>query len=221
MACRKLEARGHLLHKTGTPPKHFSRECMLHKKNSKQEMGNYRPISMSNHISKIWEREVGINGKVGRCLENWLSLRNQFVQCGKERSKDRIVYRSCIQGSVLGPTMWIIYIQSLLDRLENKCNYYAYADDVTLVAKISSKIEIIEFDKVLRSLITWGQEFGMRWGAHKTQRMAITYPRCGGGRPPKNDFRWKRHRSIRNNGITRRDPKQRRSGLWPPNQDQK
>ena len=27
MACSKLEARGHLLHKTGTPPKHFSQEC--------------------------------------------------------------------------------------------------------------------------------------------------------------------------------------------------
>ena len=27
MACSKLEARGHLLHKTGNPPKHFSREC--------------------------------------------------------------------------------------------------------------------------------------------------------------------------------------------------
>ena len=28
MACSKLEARGHLLHKTGTHPKHFSRECI-------------------------------------------------------------------------------------------------------------------------------------------------------------------------------------------------
>ena len=27
MACSKLEARGHLLHKTGTPPKQISREC--------------------------------------------------------------------------------------------------------------------------------------------------------------------------------------------------
>ena len=26
----KLEARGHLLHKTGTPPKHFSRESNIH-----------------------------------------------------------------------------------------------------------------------------------------------------------------------------------------------
>ena len=29
MACSKLEARGHLLHKTGTPPKQISRECIL------------------------------------------------------------------------------------------------------------------------------------------------------------------------------------------------
>ena len=28
MAFSKLEERGHLLHKTGTPPKHFSRECI-------------------------------------------------------------------------------------------------------------------------------------------------------------------------------------------------
>ena len=29
MACNKLEARGHLLHKTGTPPKHFSQQCTI------------------------------------------------------------------------------------------------------------------------------------------------------------------------------------------------
>ena len=42
---------------TGLIPKNFksAKVVMLHKKNSKQEMGNYRPISMSNHISKIWE----------------------------------------------------------------------------------------------------------------------------------------------------------------------
>ena len=43
---------------TGLIPANFktAKVVMLHKKNSKQEMGNYRPISMSNHISKLWER---------------------------------------------------------------------------------------------------------------------------------------------------------------------
>ena len=236
---------------------------MIHKKNSKQEMGNYRPISMSNHISKIWERVfnkrimyhlkrhnrlsksqhgfrpkmgchtnllntwekgidltdqhgpkielwsfdlqkafdlldhgkslklchmAGINGNVGKCLQSWLTNRKQFVQCGKERSRDRFVNRSCIQGSVLGPTLWIIYIQSLLDRLENKCDYFAYADDVTLVAKIGSKREIKDFNKVLKVLLKWGTEFSMKWGAHKTQRMAMRYQKCGAGKPPYMNF---------------------------------
>ena len=43
---------------SGLIPKNFktAKVIMLHKKNSKQEMSNYRPISMSNHISKIYER---------------------------------------------------------------------------------------------------------------------------------------------------------------------
>ena len=43
---------------TGLIPANFktAKVIMIHKKNSKQEMGNYRPISMSNHISKLWER---------------------------------------------------------------------------------------------------------------------------------------------------------------------
>ena len=84
--------------------------------------------------------------------------------------------------------MWIIYIQSLLDRLESRCNYYAYADDVTLIAKIASKEEITEFDAVLQTLITWGQEYGMKWGAHKTQRMALRYPHCRAEDPPRITF---------------------------------
>ena len=46
------------INNTGIIPTNFkiAKVIMIHKKNSKQEMGNYRPISMSNHISKIWER---------------------------------------------------------------------------------------------------------------------------------------------------------------------
>ena len=76
----------------------------------------------------------------------------------------------------------------MLDRLENRCNYYAYADDVTLIAKIGSKQEIKDFNKILKTLLTWGREFSMKWGAHKTQRMAMRYHRCGGGDPPNMTF---------------------------------
>ena len=263
---RSLQTLYNTINTTGNIPSNFkvARVIMLHKKNSKQDMGNYRPISMENHISKIWERVInarlmihlnrnnrltrhqhgfrprrgchtnlfeaqekiirqadihganietwsfdlqkafdlldhgkalrlchkaGIGGQVGRSLENWLTVRHQYVQCNNETSKPRIVNKSCIQGSVLGPTMWLIYVQSLLDRLEDKgCDHYAYADDVAIVAKISNQEEIDRFKDTLEILLKWGKDYKMKWGAHKTQRLAISYQSCGAGKPPEISF---------------------------------
>ena len=251
---------------SGKIPTNFklARVIMIHKKNSKQEMGNYRPISMENHIAKIWERvlndrlmlhlnrhnrltrrqhgfrpkrgchtnlfeaqekiirqsdihgavietwsfdlqkafdlldhgkalrlchRAGINGHVGKSLEHWLTQRHQYVQCNKEISDLRLVNRSCIQGSVLGPSMWLIYVQSLLDRLEDEhVDHYAYADDVAIVAKISTKEEIDKFNDTLEILLKWGTDYEMTWGAHKTQRLAIRYQNSGVGKPPEMFF---------------------------------
>ena len=263
---RPLQTLYNAINMSGNIPANFkiARVIMIHKKNSKQEMGNYRPISMENHIAKVWERvlntrlmihlnrhnrltrrqhgfrpkrgcqtnlmeaqekiirqsdihgpvietwsfdlqkafdlldhgkalslchKAGINGHVGRSLENWLTKRQQYVQCNKETSDQRTVNRSCIQGSVLGPSMWLIYIQSLLDRLENeKVDHYAYADDVAIVAKISTEEEITNFNRTLEILLKWGTDYEMIWGAHKTQRLAIRYQNCGAGKPPEMFF---------------------------------
>ena len=45
MACSKLEARGHLLHKTGTPPKQISQECMC--KSVRQKLGHTNNLGYS------------------------------------------------------------------------------------------------------------------------------------------------------------------------------
>ena len=263
---RPLQTLFNSINTTGNIPTNFklARVIMIHKKNTKQEMGNYRPISMENHIAKIWERvlntrlmlhlnrhnrltrrqhgfrpkrgchtnlfeaqekiirqtdihgavietwsfdlqkafdlldhgkalklchEAGINGHVGKSIENWLTNRHQYVQCNKEISGSRLVNRSCIQGSVLGPTMWLIYVQSLLDRLEDKnVDHYAYADDVAIVAKISTEEEKEHFNDTLNILLKWGTDYEMKWGAHKTQRLAIRYQNCGAGKPPEMFF---------------------------------
>jgi hypothetical protein len=47
-----------LINQTGVIPEAFktARVCMLHKKKAKDSMINYRPLSMTNHIGKIYER---------------------------------------------------------------------------------------------------------------------------------------------------------------------
>ena len=79
--------------------------------------------------------------------------------------------------------------RSLLDRLENeKVDHYAYADDVAIVAKISTEEEITNFNRTLEILLKWGTDYEMKWGAHKTQRLAIRYQNCGAGKPPEMFF---------------------------------
>jgi hypothetical protein len=110
------------------------------------------------------------------------------VQCGEEKSKERTVNSSCVQGSVLGPTLWLIYIQSLLDRLDGECQHYAYADDIAIILKVSTPEEIAKLNKILQILLNWGKEYNMKWGSHKTQRMAFRYHKCGGPPPPEIHF---------------------------------
>jgi len=74
-----LQALFNTINSTGLIPDNFktAKVILLHKKKSKQNMANYRPISMSNHISKIWERIV--NNR----LMNHLEKNNQLSQLSR------------------------------------------------------------------------------------------------------------------------------------------
>ena len=78
----------------------------------------------------------GVNGKFGECIEAWLTNRTQYIEVGSAKSKPTRVGRSCVQGSILGPTLWLVYIQSLMDLLEEEnVDFFGYADDIAIVVK--------------------------------------------------------------------------------------
>ena len=110
------------------------------------------------------------------------------------------------QGSVLGPTLWLIYIQSLLDRLDGECEHFAYADDIAIILKISTPEEIAKLKEILQILLDWGKEYGMKWGAHKTQRMAFRYHKRG-PTTTGNTFRRQHYQAHKNNRILGSPPK--------------
>ena len=65
MACSKLEARGHLLHKTGTPPKHFSRECIYQDGSEVTKKNGY----LGQHAT-VFQSEVYAIQKASEILRN-------------------------------------------------------------------------------------------------------------------------------------------------------
>merc|ERR1711894_20734 len=81
--------------------------------------------------------KAGISGGFGRSIESWLTNRYQYVEVNGIKSNKTIVGKSCVQGSVFGPTLWLVYIQPLMDRLEKmKVQFYGYADDIAIIKRI-------------------------------------------------------------------------------------
>ena len=123
--------------------------------------------------------KLGISGGFGKSIESWLTNRYQFVEVNGTKSKKVLVGKSCVQGSIFGPTLWLIYIQPLTDRLTNMYNqFYGNADDIAIIKRIRTEQDQREFEVILRTLQEWANEFGMPWSPDKTQRLVFKYQGC-------------------------------------------
>ena len=112
--------------------------------------------------------------KLGEVVRSWLEDRVQFVQIGKKRSTESHVNASVVQGSRLGPVLWLVYINGLLKKLRKiKQPLSAYADDIILYGPINSPAGINKFDRSLEIIESWSRSHKMQFSATKSNYMRI------------------------------------------------
>lgn len=76
--------------------------------------------------------EHGVKGPEYRWFKSYLSDRQQYSECEDNQSEITTINYGVIQGSSLGPTLFSIYISSLLD-LKLNGKPYMFADDLAIV----------------------------------------------------------------------------------------
>jgi exonuclease III len=100
---------------------------------------------VDHRILRIKLEHYGIRDSENKFFVSYLSERNQITEMKNVRSKMTKIKHGVPQGSVLGPLLFLLYINDLPECVKDKGDIIMYADDTSLLVK----------DKKKRSLCCW------------------------------------------------------------------
>jgi ribonuclease P/MRP protein subunit RPP40 len=108
---------------------------------------------------------LGINGTAYTWIEDRLKNRTQRVQFGEDSSNWTSVLCGVPQGSVLGPILFLIYINDIDDGIESKI--LKFADVTKLYRRITSEEDVTKLQEDLATLFRWSTEWLMLFNVDK------------------------------------------------------
>ena len=98
---------------------------------------------------------MSIRGPILKWLKSYLSNRQQFVQIHKTKSDIKPVVCGIPQGSILGPLLFILYINDLAE-VSDTLHTILFADDTTVTIEGKNEAELINIiNTELQKLNCW------------------------------------------------------------------
>jgi hypothetical protein len=107
----------------------------------------------------------GITGKLLKWIKSFLTNRKQRVALNGFLSMWKLVLSGVPQGSVLGPFLFVIFINDLQDVL--KVVSKMYADDTKLISKLSSPNSWMELQRDLDNACEWSNKWLLEFNVSK------------------------------------------------------
>lgn len=94
--------------------------------------------------------------------------REQYVLIDGQASSCLPVTSGVPQGSVLGPLLFLLYINDIVTVITPTTHVRLFADDCILFREISSMHDQIELNTNLDNIYSWYRDWGMVVNAEKT-----------------------------------------------------
>src|SRR5678816_1717423 len=117
--------------------------------------------------------QCGIGGVVHGWIKEWLRNRKQCVQLNGNKSSWEIVKSGVPQGSVLGPLLFLIYINDLDQGL--KCKVSKFADDTKVATTVRNGEGCIKIQNDLDKLLGWAEKWQMNFNSKKCKVLHLGY----------------------------------------------
>lgn len=118
----------------------------------------------------------GIRGGALKWVESYLYCRQQCVELSRIKKNRKVIHRSSFsqnmygvpQGSVLGPLLFLLYINDLPEIAQNDC--ILFADDTTLIIKCRNKNDLgYKIDNTLKCVIKYLESNNLSINIDKTK----------------------------------------------------
>ena len=138
-------------------------------------------LDISKAFDRVWHagllhklKSYGISGQIFDLISSFLSNRQLRVVLDGKSSQEYQVNAGVHQGSILGPTLFLLYTNDFPDDVI--CNIAIYADDNTLNSKCDQASDLwqqleltSELESDLQDTVDWGKKWLLDFNARKTQ----------------------------------------------------
>ena len=119
----------------------------------------------------------GIRGVANKWLKSYLADRTQYVQIEGFSSSIMSLKHGVPQGSILGPLLFVIYINDL-PNISKIVKFILYADDANMIITGNNSHDIIQkFNELVSTLNSWVYENELLLNVKKTNYMIFTRKR--------------------------------------------
>ena len=117
----------------------------------------------------------GIKGPVLTWLGSFLALRSQRVLVDGESSDFCKVVSGVPQGTVLGPVLFLVFINDLPSTVNSQCKLFA--DDLVIYREVKCREDEKRMQEDLDKLSEWEDTWGMKFHPDKCEHIIITRKR--------------------------------------------
>ena len=118
-------------------------------------------------------RQIGLPDLLISWITAFLTDRSQQVRIENVISHMSKVTSGVPQGSVLGPILFIIYVNDLEDVLSNKATFKLFADDLKLYSSFNIPSSYVNLQHALDLLVLWSTSWQLPINQSKTQLLHL------------------------------------------------
>ena len=138
-------------------------------------------LDISKAFGKVWHKgliykleALGVRDPPLRWIKSYLTNRKQRVMISGQCSDWKNVGDGVPQGSVLGPLLFLVYINDITSDLSSDC--FLFADDTSMLEIVNETPEksAVKLNNDLSTISKWSQQWLVTMNASKTRTITFT-----------------------------------------------